>query len=480
VKHPQLLPATALAAICCVGIAFGEAVGTDDLVGTSIGTDLLLDPTFGDAGSLVLPFEHATSYAPLRVVEDATGYWLLGSHSPFIGSSYEELVVVRLDANGNPDPAFGDGGSLIATTHLADVSDVALGGDGRFYAAGLRFEPNDALVGAVACIDADGAGCAGFGPDDGTVSVAVDGFDARQTPRLLFRDGSLFMVGATALSSSGNADTVLVAKLDAVTAAPDPGFGNGSPAPGEAILDVGQYPGGAITTDAAVFDGTRILVGGAAQSTDQNGSVGYVVAFDAADGAADAGFGVDGVATIALGSGTDRVEAKALAVRANRIAVAGNADLAASADRQLVLAELDPLGQPAFDFGNGGPKHLVVGHQTDVAALAFREDSSLVVAMTTLGLLPDGVSDSNQQSLAEFDAGGAGPVSTASIEFDGDAPPTISASFATALDIDETDRVVLAGTHYCGTIGVGTLISVCDAMTATRFVRDVVFASGFD
>jgi hypothetical protein len=33
--------------------------------------------------------------------------------------------------------------------------------------------------------------------------------------------------------------------------------------------------------------------------------------------------------------------------------------------------------------------------------------------------------------------------------------------------------------HFCGKIG-RPKISVCTAMTATRFVRDSVFADGFD
>jgi hypothetical protein len=171
-----------------------------------------------------------------------------------------------------------------------------------------------------------------------------------------------------------------------------------------------------------------------------------------------------------------------LAVRADgRIGVAGNADLDTGAGpvRELMLAELDTDGQLAGDFAGGGSTRLTVGHETDVADLAMRADGSLVIAMTTFGLLPDGASDSRQQSVAEFDANGAGPVSTASIEFDGKQPPASSYSFASALNIDDAGRVLLAGGHFYGKVG-GVLISVEIEMTATRFVRDVIFASGFD
>jgi hypothetical protein len=123
--------------------------------------------------------------------------------------------------------------------------------------------------------------------------------------------------------------------------------------------------------------------------------------------------------------------------------------------------------------------HLPIGHGTDVSDLALRADGSLVVAMTTYGLLPDDPTDSQEQSVAEFDALGAGPVSTASIAFTGALPPTPPYSFATALDIDAADRVVLAGGHFYGKIG-GTLISVGVEMTATRFLRDAIFADGFE
>jgi hypothetical protein len=480
-KHSTILTLIVLAAICFSRLASAVATHADDLVGTSVGNDFLLDPAFGDAGSARLSCDGASSYAPARVVSDATGYWLLGSRLPYLGAGYEQFAAVRLDADGTLDATFGDAGCLVAWPPLVVISDAALGYDGRFYATGALTEPNDALIAAVTCFEADGSQCAGFGQYDGI--AVVDGFDLRQVPRLLFRDGSLFVVGATALSSSGRADTVLIAKLDAETAAPDAGFGTGSPAPGEAIFVLGQYPGGSITTDAVRFDGSRILVGGAAQSTEEGGTVGYVLALDATDGSAGADFGENGVATIAFGSGADRVQAKALAVRADgRIAVAGNADLDGGVGplRELMLAELEADGRLSADFAGGGSTHVMIGHETDVKDLALRGDGSLVVAMTTLGLLPDGVSDSNQQSVAEFDGDGAGPTATASIEFDGEAPPTSSASFAGALDIDDDGRVVLAGTHFCGQFGRSAQIVLCTEMTATRFVRDVIFASAFD
>ncbi|HKP67576.1 MAG TPA: hypothetical protein VJX31_13170 [Casimicrobiaceae bacterium] len=482
-KRSMMLTAAACAAICIGRFAAANGAHTGDLVGTSIGSDLLLDATFGDAGSALLRFDDdaITAYAPVRMVGDADGYWLLGEHYAYLGAATEELAIARLRMDGSVDTGFGTGGFLVAPTDFAGIYDIALGDAGRFYVVGVRIESNDARVVAVACFEADGSGCLGFAADAGARSLRIDGFDDRQIPRLLLRDGSLFVIGAAALSSSGEPDTPIVAKFDAATALPDAGFGTGSPAPGQAIFDLGQLPGGKITTDAAHFDGPRILVAGAAQSTSEGGSVGYVLAFDATDGAADAGFGDSGVAVIAIGSGVDAVEAKALAVRADgRIAVAANAILGASGSvPELVLAELDTTGAFAGDFAGGGMTHLTIGHDTDVSDLALRTDGSLVVAMTTYGLLPDVAAHSQEQSVAEFGADGAGPVSTASIAFDYAIPPKPPYSFATALDIDAADRVVLAGGHFYGMIG-GTIISIGVEMTATRFVRDAVFADGFE
>jgi hypothetical protein len=478
--HRTILRAAALVAIGCARVASATGARADDLVGTSIGSGFLLDPSFGDAGSARMPCDGVTYNAPMRIVRDATGYSLLGSHVTYLGAGYEQFVVVRLNADGTLNSSFGEGGCLVTWPPLDVVSDTAVGDDGRYYAAGALTQANDAPIAAVACFEADGARCAGFGPYDGLADV--DGFDLRQLPRLLFRDGSLFLVGAASLSSSGRTDTVLVAKLDAATAALDAQFGTGSPAPGEAIFDLGQFPGGSITTDAAIFDGTRVLVGGAAQSTQQGGTVAYVLALDATDGSADVGFGGNGVATIAFGSGADRVRTKALAVHAaGRIAAAGNADIDGGVGpiRELMLAEFAADGSPSTDFAGGGSTHLTIGHETDVTNLAMRSDGSLVVAMTAKGLLPDDTTDSEEQSVAEFDAVGAGPTSTASIAFDFAIPPAPPYSFATALDIDDADRVVLAGGHFYGKIG-GTLISIGVEMTATRFVRDAIFANGFE
>jgi len=70
----------AFAVVAIANVAYAAALRIDDLVGTSIGTDFLLDPSFGDAGSTIVDFNDASivTYASLRLVSDAGHYWLIG------------------------------------------------------------------------------------------------------------------------------------------------------------------------------------------------------------------------------------------------------------------------------------------------------------------------------------------------------------------------------------------------------------------
>src|SRR3982751_3437702 len=110
-KPQTILMALSFAATCCDHGAYATAADANDLVGTSIGADLLLDSTFGDAGSALLRFndDSVTAYSPVRVISDAGGYWLLGEHYAFLGDSSVELAVAHLRADGSLDTAFGSG-----------------------------------------------------------------------------------------------------------------------------------------------------------------------------------------------------------------------------------------------------------------------------------------------------------------------------------------------------------------------------------
>ena len=159
----------AFAAVAIANLADAAALRIDDLVGTSIGTDFLLDPGFGDAGSTIVDFNDASivTYASLRLVSDAGHYWLIGRNLTVLGHN-EMLAIARLGSDGSPDTTFGIDGYLVAAVDLASITDATRGDAGRFYATGLyRADVGADPQVAVACVEASGQACAGFGSDDG-------------------------------------------------------------------------------------------------------------------------------------------------------------------------------------------------------------------------------------------------------------------------------------------------------------------------
>ena len=145
-----------------------------------------------------------------------------------------------------------------------------------------------------------------------------------------------------------------------------------------------------------------------------------------------------------------------------------------SAMDMFFLASVDASGQPTCSYKGGDPGFVRV---LDDRTLAFPnyDGNGMYLSMgnilrhAEIGML---FIDFERPSRVRVEG-------TASIDFDGKQPPASSYSFASALNIDDAGRVLLAGGHFYGKVG-GVLISVEIEMTATRFVRDVIFASGFD
>jgi len=475
------------------GALAADSGGPDDLIGTPIGTDLLLDTGFGSGGSAIMNFndEAGTWDQPVRAIPAADGgTWVVGFHRPTEGGS-DEFAIAKLRADGTADPTYGINGQEIASTSVTYISDAVLGDNGRFYVAGLhQATPTDVVQFGVSCVETDATPCAGFGEGGNVVfAVAAPGFGSGATC-ILYRDGALFAIGNTDPGGGnfGHSSAIAVAKLNAATGALDPAFGNlGSEAPGESVFDLNLYPDGFDYAYAAAFGeegngGFRVLVGGSAQTSDNQSSAAYVLAVDPATGALDESFGSAGITylPIQVGAHLDQVSATALATRSDgRIVVAGNAnhdDVDFNITADVLLAALNADGSLVADFVDGGLAHVNVGFNTETTALVLRADGDLVVTMQSNGLLPDDYEPFNLQSVIEFDANGNGPIATASVEFPSD-PNQSPLARPTAAMIDANDRVVVAGLRLWA---YPDYPAPDFDFTATRFVREKIFANGFD
>ena len=480
-----------LVPLFAVALAFAaDRVQPSDVVGTPIGTDLMLDAGFGDAGSTIANFNDAdgTWDEPVRVAAAADGgSWVLGFHRP-ASFGDDGFAIVKLRADGTPDPAYGSNGQALAAAGVTYINDAAISDDSRFYVAGMnQATPSDDITFGIGCVETDATPCAGFG-DGGSVSIALAdaGFSSGAT-RILVRGDVLYAIGNTDPGGGnfGHSSAIAVAKLDAATGALDTTFGADSS--GKSVFDPNLYPGGMDYANDAAFavDSNGhpvVLVAGSAQTTDNQSSAAYVLAFDPDTGALDADFGDAGIVylPINVGAHLDQVSATAIAARADgRIFVAGNAnhdDADFNITNDVLLAALNADGTLDDDFAGGGLAHVNIGFNTDTTALALRANGDLVLSMQSNGLLPDEYDPFNLQSVVEFDANGGGPISTVSLQFESD-PEQSPLGRPKSVMVDANDRVVVAGLRLWG---YPNYPAPDFDITATRLVRDAIFAGGFE
>jgi hypothetical protein len=480
---------------CALALAFASAIATPfstayaeqdplTVVGESIGKDLGIDLSFADNGYTIVNYNDGsgTDDEGLRIVPaDDGGYWLIGMHAPDDGGQL--VAISKLAPSGFIDPSFGDGGKVAVGTDVTLISDGIFAND-RFYIAGIHVLSSGLGEFAIACVEIDGTVCANFG-DGGTAIVPVNepGFNSSAS-RVLYRDGSLYAVGTTDPDNgSGFTAAVAIAKLDATTGALDESFGGeGGLVPGTALFDPDLIPAGFDSPDAVAFAANGdLLVGGSAQTGDNNASDGFVVALDSGSGAVNASFGDQGVVyySFDLGVHFDQVIVKAIHVAANgRILVAGDAnhdDEFFNSLTNVLLASLEPDGRPTDAFGTNGVVNVNVGLNTETLDVATYADGQIVVSLSSNGLVPNDYNPAGLESFAEFDATGNGPTSTLSIAFPSDVDVTPTAR-ANSLLVDSADRILAAGFRLWA-----FNFPIPDSDHAVmRLQRDHVFVGGFD
>ena len=478
----------------CLGVlltasaASVEAAGPvpSGVVGTSIGSALAMDRSFGEEGFTVVSYNDDIGVwdesVRIRAAADG-GYWLIGFHRPDTGD--DRVAISKLDADGNIDASFGTDGKIAVPTGLTWVRD-AIVVDGRFYIAGVYLLTSSGpSVMGVACLEADGSYCAGFGDAQGTVTIAAnDPGLSSEALRILQRDGMLYAVGTTDPGGGdfGHSSAMVVAKLDAATGALDATFGNGSgPLPGTAVFNPDLITAGYDYAYAAAFASNGdLLIGGSAQTdASTNGGNGYVLAADSATGALDETFGTDGYAWFSLHIGVhyDQVVVRALRVQDDgRIIVAGDAnhdDEFFNVLPDVLLASLEANGQPTMSFGVNGMTHVTVGQTTTVTDMVVRPNGDIVVSTPSNGLLPDPYNSDTLQSVVQFDAAGNGPTSTVSFEYPSSVMPQ---GWPMSLLVDAQDRILVAGFRLWA---FNFPIPDSDHSVA-RLARDAIFAGTFD
>lgn len=473
----------AVVALAVVIVAVATSLpAVADVVGESIGSDLVVDASFASGlGYTVVNYNDADGTwdeAVRLIAADDGGSWMVGFHRT--NASGDRVAISRLDANGALDTAYGVGGKQFADTGVGQVRDAIRVGD-RFYVAGIHYLDTPGLGDAgVACFLPDGSPCAGFGVD-GTVELALaaKGFNS-DAARILHRDGALYVIGnSDPGGASGHSSDIVVAKLDAGSGALDSTFGDGSgPLPGSRIYNPDLVADGTDFAYAGAFAANGdVLVGGSAQG--DRGSVGYLLALDAATGAPDGTFGNAGYVMFSLDTGVhfDDLSIHAIQVAADgRIIAAGNAnrdDEFFNTLTGILLVSVQPDGTPTPGFGVAGLSHVEVGINTSVTDLGMRANGDLVVSTPSNGIVPNPYNGDTLQSIVQFDAAGNGPTSTVSIEYPSLVTPQ---GWPMTMLVDASDRVLVGGFRLWD---FNFPIPDSDHVV-TRLLRDDILRDGFD
>lgn len=273
-----------------------QGLGLQDFAVARLNLDGSLDPTFGDAGEVIIPgdgMEEAYDVAlepSGKILVAGSSFW------PVSGG-----VLARLNGDGSIDMSFGGDGRVSID---GSVSGVSVQPDGRILFAG---GPDDGEF-QITRLKGDGSVDDSFGVN-GTASVGFAGSYSYAATLLVQPDGKILAGGYTTPDAEAGSDFAL-ARLTA-NGLVDSSFGSGSLVSldfgdNDAVLDLGLYPDG------------RILAGGYS-------SVALALARINGDGTPDASFGTVGRA---MPFGDTRLDPSAIALLDNgRILFAGGTDI---------------------------------------------------------------------------------------------------------------------------------------------------------
>lgn len=358
--------------------------------------DGILDPTFGDEGRVVVPFEGTAEGAGVAVAGDggivAAGYAQVGETFNF--------AVVRYRPDGTPDPAFGGDG--IVTSDLSGKGDiatsVALQPDGAVVVAGCVKCLKNASHFAVARYLPDGTLDPAFGAGTGWVATDFDQQADEATAVLVEPDGRIVAAGfAAALEPRGIGPGSRNVQFGLARYLPDgsldPSFGGGD---GKVTTDFAEG-NDAASGLARQIDG-KLVAAGLAYI---DGGFDFALARYLPDGSLDPTFGRAGKASTnfappnppaanADGSYARGDAANAVAVQADGFIVAAGVDRNGESD-DFALTRYSPNGTLDPTFGRQGlvKTDFAKGPDEANAVLAAPDGTIIVGGVADVGRTED-------------------------------------------------------------------------------------------
>ncbi len=323
-----------------------------------------LDAAFGVDGRVSLELGAYGDRAQAIVIQK-DGKILLG------GSSLNEeslaVSLLRLLPDGSPDPEFNGDGTVIVDVSSADDEILALGlaPDGDIIAGGYTGSGNDRDF-LLMRFHGDGSLDTGFG-DHGRVITQVGNSDDEITALVVDKNGDILVAG----NGAGTKGRVVAIGRYLEDGRLDAGFGD----QGMSLTGVGVD---ALAQGMALDKEGRIVVSGS--YTDSIHTRVMLVGFSE-DGHLDAGFGVDGIATV---SNSEEIsEGYGLYQAENGdFYVAGS--VGPEGEREAALFRFTRNGRLDTAFGDNGILVTAIGPEDDVLySLAGDADSLNAAGFTT-------------------------------------------------------------------------------------------------
>ncbi|MCA9753976.1 MAG: hypothetical protein KC591_17390 [Gemmatimonadetes bacterium] len=220
-----------------------------------------LDPTFGNAGQATVPFPGGQSSAEaVRLQSD--GKIVAAGTVWYDGFTYPQFAVVRLNADGTPDPSFAGQGLLSVNMGGlgASASDLRVQTDGKIVVVGYSIESADQTDLDFAVLRIDSAGL---------LDPAFDG-DGRQVVSFgAYRDvaTSVVVLGTTVVAAGyqeffGGKKSVALVRLTG-TGALDPTFDGDGKVTTDILGRDDRAASVALSASSLIFDTTYVVTGSA-------------------------------------------------------------------------------------------------------------------------------------------------------------------------------------------------------------------------
>jgi uncharacterized delta-60 repeat protein len=368
--------------------------GLEDRTLLSVGD---LDPTFGNAGKVLVSFQDSLHDVPTAVVRQPDGKLVVGGTSSVSNGLpapatvvHSEFALARYNADGSLDATFGTGGKLTLDVPDAHLR-LAVQPDGKLVLFGKSTAAATGDDFFLARLTATGAFDVTFG-SGGRVTTDFGGNESAGQV-LIQPDGKLVVAGTSSLpgqASSSPTFTAILARYNA-DGSLDQTFGSAG-----RVLEPGESePQPVVLPDGKLL--VALLDSGKPALRRFN-----------ADGTPDASFGSQGEV---LSTGTfspDTIYAAALQSD-GKLLVAGTRLILpepynpAPPSNPLVLARFNPDGSVDTGFGSGGQTGSSFRFVTPTG-LAVQGDGGIVVTLSSsdnprsgvlLRYLPNGVLDSN-------------------------------------------------------------------------------------